>query len=161
MKPRLRMAALALVVASLALAGCVATPAAPDPDALQAWLVDEPETDAPDLLASAAAGAGPGDAVAAEGDEPFGTTMEFDAPVRLDRIEVTCFGEATISVEADITGRATTQGVGAEGVRCAEGVFVLESPFQGDAATVSKVRVDVYGADIPTAWRATIHGSEG
>ncbi|WP_309067158.1 hypothetical protein [Microbacterium sp.] len=156
MNARAAVAVFALAVASAALTGCA--PAQPDPREVQAWLDDEP-AEASDLLASLSGQAGP-DAPSQDDDaEPEGTTVTFETPVTVDRIDITCFGKATISIEAEITGSPTTHAAETNELRCERGTFSLIEDI--GAGNVTAVRVDAPTADVLTAWRATVHGAEG
>lgn len=154
---RIRTAAV-LGLACIALSGCAAAPPEPDPGAVQAWLDDVPP-DAPAELATVAGKAGPGISDAGEEDEPGGIIVEFPSPVTIDRIEITCFGEATIAIEAEITGSSTTTGAEAGELHCAAGPQVLIE--DGVARNVTRVRVNATDANVLTAWRAAVHGSDG
>ena len=146
--------AVALALSAAALSACAPTPAEPDRDALQAW-VQDPGTEGAGVLASLTATVEAGTEADGPGD---GVIVDFPSPVAVDRIEFTCFGEATVSVEAEIAGRSLTRGVGAEGARCDEGTVALDADYP---AEVSRVRVNVPQTDVATAWRATVYGAEG
>jgi hypothetical protein len=148
-------AALALVATAAALTACTPAPREPDRDAMQAWTADESSQGGPDVLAAMSGGAAPAAPDAEQVDG--GVTVEFASPVAVERIEITCFGEATISIAADVSGRATTQGFGLEGVRCSDGPQQIGGDFPAD---VTKVRVSAPDADVLSAWRAIVYGAE-
>ncbi|MER7796140.1 hypothetical protein [Microbacterium sp. NPDC096154] len=147
-------------IAVLALSGCTPAPAAPDPDELRAWQNDRSGLEeGPGVLGAMTGGAAPTDAAPTDAppDQPHGTTMAFASDVDIDSVDVTCFGEARISVEVEFTGASSGRTVGGEGVPCADGTFTAENPLSGRTFTV---RVDVYDADVETAWRAIVRGAE-
>ncbi|MCM3661230.1 hypothetical protein M3148_09535 [Georgenia satyanarayanai] len=124
-----------------------------DPSEVSAWMNAE-ERAVESGLGQMSSRVGPGDGPAQPGN---GITVDFEAPLQVAGVRLSCFGEDTLTFLVEVTrdtgGLSQTTGVEHD-VACGEGAQLAEVP----EPKVTAVRVDAYGAEHDGAWHAVILG---
>lgn len=133
--------------------GCAAPPAG-DPDAVQEWLTDQNEREAPGALATLSGLASEHDP-AGEG----GIGVTFDQPARITELVFSCFGAEAMSAAVTISmeGPETlTHSINTDNLTCADGPHVLEQ-VRDD---VTSILIDGSSVDHQGAWSTTVIGED-
>lgn len=148
--PRLA-AAVILLLSAGALAGCAADADAPDSAEMQAW--SDGVADAVDGEAGVL-----GVMAAATGTDGGGqVTLNFEAPVEVSGVDLSCFGEGTATLSVTVSSDDGAIVLGENLVECAAGTMTVD--LSGHGRTATKVQVEGVGADRAGYWAAVARGT--